>query len=34
MAAGLCAPGLLPLWCPSSRVYLELFKEQAAVLDE
>lgn len=27
-------PGLLPLRCPSSRLYLELFKEQAAVLAE
>lgn len=34
MASGLCAPGLLPLRCPRSRVYLELFKEQAAVLAE
>ena len=34
VAPGLCAAGLLLLRCPSSRVYLELFKEQAAVLAE
>lgn len=32
IAPGLCAVGLLPLQCPSSRVYQKLFKEQAAVL--
>lgn len=34
IAPSLCGLGLLPLQCPSSRVYLELFKEQAAVLAE